>query len=97
MGTVVFPEAALKVFLTAGLETRARRRLRQEGGAEDRAAVAQERARIEDRDVRDAGRSLAPLRRPAGALVVDTTELGFEDQVGRIVGAALPLISGGSG
>ncbi|MSR22531.1 MAG: (d)CMP kinase [Gemmatimonadetes bacterium] len=88
MGTVVFPEAPLKVFLTATLRTRARRRLRQDGKEEVPLAVSEESARIHERDSRDEERAVAPLLRPPGALVIDTTELTFEEQVERIVRAA---------
>jgi 3-phosphoshikimate 1-carboxyvinyltransferase len=91
MGTVVFPDADLKVYLTASLEERARRRLLQEGREADPGSVAAEATRIQARDASDAGRTASPLRRPEGALVVDTTELDFEAQVERIVQAARGL------
>ncbi len=84
MGTVVFPEAPLKVFLTADLDTRAVRRLLQEGREETPEAISRAVARIRERDARDEGRELAPLRTPAGALVIDTTSITFEGQVERI-------------
>ncbi len=87
MGTVVFPDADLKVYLTADLEERARRRL-AERGAEDPSPdrVETEKDRIRARDVRDAGRRISPLRRAKDAVEIDTTELDFEAQVERIVG-----------
>jgi cytidylate kinase len=91
MGTVVFPDAVLKVFLTASLEERSRRRLRQEGRPSDEASVVAEGRAIRDRDEADAGRAVGPLRRPDGALVIDTTSLSFEAQVERIVEAASGL------
>jgi cytidylate kinase len=91
MGTVVFPDAVLKVFLTASLEERSRRRLRQEGRPSDEASIVAEGRAIRDRDEADAGRSVGPLRRPEGALVIDTTSLSFEAQVERIVEAATGL------
>jgi 3-phosphoshikimate 1-carboxyvinyltransferase len=91
MGTVVFPGADLKVYLTASLEERARRRLLQEGRDADPGSVAAEATRIQARDASDAGRAASPLRRPEGALVVDTTELDFQAQVERIVEAARGL------
>ncbi len=86
MGTVVFPDADLKVFLVADLRERARRRLLQEG-AEDPGAgeVEGEAARLEARDARDAGRAHAPLRKPEGAWELDTTDLSFEEQVEAVV------------
>ena len=88
MGTVVFPEAPLKVFLTADLDTRAVRRLRQEGMEETPEAISRAVARIRERDARDEGRELAPLRTPLGALVIDTTSIKFEGQIERITRAA---------
>jgi 3-phosphoshikimate 1-carboxyvinyltransferase len=87
MGTVVFPYADLKVFLTASLEERARRRLLQEDRDADPEAVSEEALRIQARDARDSGRTVSPLRRPDGALVLDTTDLTFEEQVDRIARA----------
>jgi cytidylate kinase len=88
MGTVVFPGAPLKVFLTATLEARALRRLRQDGEDESPRALSEESARIMERDARDEGRHVAPLRRAPGALVIDTTDLAFQAQVDRIVKVA---------
>jgi cytidylate kinase len=87
MGTVVFPDAEVKVYLIADLEERARRRLR-EGGATDATtkAVAAEVDAIRARDTKDSGRDLSPLRRPEGAVEIDTTRLKFDEQVERIVG-----------
>ncbi|MFC1660319.1 3-phosphoshikimate 1-carboxyvinyltransferase [Gemmatimonadota bacterium] len=82
MGTVVFPHAEVKVFLTADLEERARRRfLEREGRAPTPVELEAEALRIEERDARDSRRVLAPLRRPEGALEVDTSHLSFERQV----------------
>jgi len=97
MGTVVFPYADLKVFLTASLEERARRRLLQEDRDADPEAVSEEALRIQARDARDSGRTVSPLRRPDGALVLDTTDLTFEEQVDRIVRAAEGLTADDQG
>lgn len=80
-GSVVWPEAEVKFYLDADLETRARRRredLAAQGVVAELAAVREEVAR---RDRQDMGRALAPLVRPAGALVVDTTGRDIEDVV----------------
>jgi 3-phosphoshikimate 1-carboxyvinyltransferase len=90
MGTVVFPGAEVKVFLVADLEERARRRLLQEGREPTPPAVAAEAQRLRERDRVDEERETAPLRRPEGARVVDTTHLSFEEQVARIVGMVEP-------
>jgi cytidylate kinase len=81
IGTVVAPEAELKVFLTAGRRERARRRAR-ELGADTEAVLAEQAVR----DERDATRAHGPLRAAAGAVEVDTTGVGVEEVVGRIAG-----------
>ena len=86
MGTVVFPDADLKVFLVAGIEQRARRRLLQESGREPSPDEISERVmRIEKRDKTDRDREHSPLRSPEGALELDTTDLTFDDQVALIL------------
>ena len=86
MGTVVFPEARTKVFLTADVRERARRRLGDRGvtvPADDE--LVEEARRLGARDTQDQTRAVAPLRVPEGALVLDTTDLTFDAQVERIV------------
>jgi cytidylate kinase len=86
MGTVVFPDAEVKVYLIADLEERARRRMHERGAdAPTSEAVAAEVEAIRARDAKDAGRDLSPLRRPQGSVEIDTTRLTFEEQVARIV------------
>lgn len=86
MGTVVFPDADVKIFLVAGLEERARRRLLQDTRQEPTPDEIQEEARrIEQRDQADQTRDHSPLKRPDNALEVDTTALLFEDQVALIL------------
>jgi cytidylate kinase len=86
MGTVVFPDADLKFYLTADLQERARRRLRDHGvAAPSEGEAAREAERIAERDRTDSQRELSPLRRPDDAIDVDTTALGFEEQVDAIV------------
>jgi len=86
MGTVVFPDADVKIFLVAGLEERARRRLLQDSGRDPTSAEIKEEAqRIEQRDQADQSRRHSPLRRPADAVEVDTTGLPFDEQVAVIV------------
>jgi cytidylate kinase len=95
IGTVVFPDAALKVFLTAQPEARARRRLAQEGRALDPAAVRVEAERLGRRDDADARRPVAPLKVAPDAMVLDTTDLSFEEQVVRIVELARNTLGNG--
>lgn len=86
MGTVVFPDAEVKVFLTADLRERARRRLREQGvQLPTEAELDAEVERIAARDRTDSEREHSPLRQPAGALVLDTTRLSFEEQVEAIL------------
>ena len=84
MGTVVFPDAALKIFLTASPEERARRRYNQliEKGLD--ANLSHLVAAIAERDQRDANRSVAPLVPAQDAEVIDTSELDIEQTVARV-------------
>lgn len=97
IGTVVFPGADLKVFLTAGPEVRARRRLAQRGDSVDPGALSEEAARLAARDAADAARAVAPLRRAEDAVLVDTSTLSFADQVDRIVALARGRWEGAAG
>lgn len=84
IGTVVFPQAEVKVFLTASAEERARRRL---GDLQQRGIEAdfEETLRaLEERDRQDSGRAVAPLKPAHDAIVVDATELSFEQVVERL-------------
>ena len=86
MGTVVFPDAEVKVYLVADVEERARRRLRERGGPEsDEAQIAVQVKTIADRDRRDSERELSPLRKAPDAHEIDTTGLDFQDQVEAVV------------
>lgn len=79
IGTVVFPDAMLKVFLTASPDVRARRRVGQSGGD-----VGQVAASIAERDRIDSTRADSPLRPADDAVVIDTSELSIEQVVERI-------------
>jgi cytidylate kinase len=85
IGTVVFPEADVKVFVTAVPEERARRRLLERGVDPDRDAVASETERLVKRDRLDIEREVSPLRRAPDAVLIATSELDFEAQVARVV------------
>ena len=85
IGTVVLPQADVKVFLTASPEARARRRcleLEQRGTPEPFDQVLSE---IQQRDWDDSHRETAPLRRAEDAVVVDTTELNFEESLAALL------------
>lgn len=76
IGTVVFPDAQLKLYLTASPRVRAERRVAEAGG--DIEAIA---ASIEARDLLDSSRSDSPLREADGATVIDTSAMGVDDVV----------------
>ena len=85
MGTVVFPRAALKIFLTASAEERARRRykqLKEKGMPVILASLVEE---IRERDERDMSRSEAPLRAADDALVIDSSALSIDEVVGQLL------------
>ena len=85
MGSVVFPDAALKVFLTAAPEIRAQRRYNQlmdKGIPANMQSLLQD---IEERDARDASRAVAPLQR-GEALLLDTTSLTIQQAVDQVLG-----------
>jgi cytidylate kinase len=88
MGTVVFPQAELKVYMDARPEERARRRLLQRGEQPSPENVSAESARLVARDTYDSQRQASPLRRAEGAVILDTTGLSFQEQVARIVDLA---------
>lgn len=80
IGTVVFPDAPVKVFLEARPEVRARRRSSDEGDRDVRVVEAE----LKGRDDTDKGREVAPLRRAADAHTVDTSDLTLEETVDRV-------------
>jgi cytidylate kinase len=93
IGTVVFPDAALKIFLVARPEERARRRLLQDGREATPEAIEHEVAELERRDHLDSTRAVAPLTQAADAVPLDTSDLTFEDQVEAIVSRARKAFS----
>ena len=85
MGSVVFPDAALKVFLTASPEERARRRhkqLMEKGMSANIPLLLQD---IHQRDARDSARAVAPLQKCAGAVEIDTTAITVAEAVSKIL------------
>jgi cytidylate kinase len=87
IGTTVAPEAEVKVFLTASLDERARRRARQLGLREDAETLASLTKELAERDEADASRHASPFRKAEGALVVDSTDRSVEDLVEEIAAA----------
>jgi cytidylate kinase len=94
IGTVVFPEAPLKIFLTATPDERARRRLFQRGQAVDVDLVKRESQALAARDAADSNRQFAPLKAAPDAVLLDTTALTLEEQVTRVVELAQGLFPG---
>jgi cytidylate kinase len=88
IGSVVFPDAGLKIFLTASPATRARRRLLQRGEGVSPERVEREAGALVARDSADASRDVAPLVQPPDAIPVDGTRLSFDEQVEVIAGHA---------
>ncbi|MFP3514991.1 (d)CMP kinase [Pseudomonas sp. SIMBA_077] len=84
MGTVVFPEAPLKIFLTASAEERARRRYLQLKAKGDDVSLPRLLDEIRARDERDTQRAIAPLKPAADAIQLDSTELSIEQVLERI-------------
>lgn len=85
MGTVVFSDAPLKIFLTASAEERARRRYLQLKAKGDDVNLASLLDEIRARDERDAQRAVAPLKPAADAILLDSTELSIEQVLERIL------------
>lgn len=79
VGSVVFPDAEAKFFLTAREEVRAQRRYRELLSRFPGIAYEEVAASLRERDERDASRETAPLRCPEGALVIDTSDLGIDE------------------
>jgi 3-phosphoshikimate 1-carboxyvinyltransferase len=87
MGSVVFPDAVLKVFLTAGTAERAERRHKQLISKGISASIESLRADLEGRDARDRNRSASPLKPAEGALLLDNSALSIEASVGAVLKA----------
>jgi cytidylate kinase len=86
MGSVVFPDAQLKVFLTATAQARAERRYKQlieKGMSANITTLLQD---LQERDARDAARSVAPLQKCADAELLDTTQMSIEQAVQAVLG-----------
>ncbi len=95
IGTVVFPDADLKIFLTATPEARAGRRISQRGDEVDAARLEAEAAALGARDRADSSRAVAPLQAAPDAVPLDTTAMSFPDQVRFIVELARPIFGRG--
>ena len=85
IGTVIFPDAKYKFFVTASPEERARRRLLQEGNVFDDAALAEVAKAIRERDELDAYRPIAPLKPAEDSILIDNTGLSLEESMRAIL------------
>ena len=93
IGTVVFPEAKHKFYLTATPEVRAKRRLEQAGECHDGATVASVAKEIAERDKRDMERAVSPLKKADNATLVDTSGMTVDEVVNSIVTKVKETIS----
>ena len=93
MGTVVFPRAPLKIFLTASAETRAERRFHQLQGMGESVSLARLLTDIQQRDARDQSRTVSPLVPAEDAIIIDSTALSADEvlQAARDLAAARDL------
>jgi len=89
IGTVVFPDAGAKFFLTANSDERARRRVAELQAAGRPADFATTRAEMQERDARDSGRAVAPLRQAADAVAVDSSGLTPDEVVEKMASLVL--------
>lgn len=85
MGTVVFPDAVLKVFLTASAEARAQRRYKQLNDKGKHATLAALSSALEERDKRDAARAVAPLKPAVDAVSLDSSEMTLDEVVDQVL------------
>lgn len=85
IGTVVLPDADVKIFLTADVKVRAKRRLAELEAKGEKTTFAEVLADLEERDERDSTRAVAPLRCAPDAVRVDTSDCGIDESVRRIL------------
>lgn len=85
IGTVVFPNAQLKIFLTASVEERARRRYAEMVAKGQQVDLQQLQADIAERDKQDSERTISPLRQAEDALLLDTSDMGISEVTERIL------------
>ncbi|MBC7501578.1 MAG: (d)CMP kinase, partial [Herminiimonas sp.] len=86
MGTVIFPHASLKVFLTASVEARAERRYKQLIGKGISANMQDLLKDLNERDARDANRAIAPLKPAEGAYLLDTSDINADEAIEKVLG-----------
>ena len=96
IGTVVFPHAELKIFMTATLEVRAGRRLKELEAKGTKVSLEEVIANLKKRDYMDSNRAISPLKQAEDAIVLDTTHLTIVDQVRKVCELAQKIISEGT-
>ena len=92
IGTVVLPDAHLKLFLTASAEARAQRRYREQQARGEHGTYAAALAALQRRDRLDSSRRTAPLKAAADAMMLDTTRLSVPVVVERVLAAVRPAV-----
>lgn len=85
IGTVVLPDAQVKIFLTASAEERARRRYEELAGKGENVRFEDVLRDVQERDYKDSHRAVAPLRQAEDALLLDTTGLTLEESIDRLI------------
>ncbi|ALM06699.1 cytidylate kinase [Sediminicola sp. YIK13] len=93
IGTVVFPDAELKIFMTASPETRAYRRYKELLDKGDKVTYKEVLKNIQNRDYVDSHREFSPLRRAEDAIEFDNSDMGMEEQFDRIYNHSLRVIA----
>ena len=91
IGTVICPQAPLKIYLMAAPEARAQRRVKQLEQEGQKADYAEILASIKSRDERDSTRSVAPLKPAKDALIIDTSNMSLEEVISKVLEAASKL------
>jgi cytidylate kinase len=86
IGTVVLPDAQVKIFLTASVEVRAGRRYKEMIEKGEEADLEAIKAQIKERDERDMNREISPLKQAEDAVLVDTSDMSIDEVVERILG-----------
>ena len=93
IGTVVFPEAELKLYLTASADTRAHRRYKELIGKGDKVHIDAVLTNVLERDYIDSHRATSPLKKADGAVEIDNSDMGLDEQFERILSHANALIA----
>jgi len=94
IGTVVFPEAELKLFMTASADVRAQRRYDELLGRGDQVTFAEVLANVTERDRIDSTRAVSPLKPATDAIIIDNSEMNLEDQFHVVLQLAKDRIAG---